>query len=83
MEFAAKENARAPSAEELNQLYEARNEGALKGTFNETGSSPAGWYWSAEEYRGLADDAWVQRFDDGYRDWDHKSNESSLRLVRS
>ena len=51
-------------ATELNQMYEARNEGALKGTFNTTGSDPAGWYWSSSQY----DDsfAWAQRFSDGY-----------------
>ena len=49
MDFAARSNASVPSREELNQMYEARNEGALKGTFNTTGSSPAGWYWSSSQ----------------------------------
>src|SRR5438067_1767511 len=41
MDFAARSNASVPSREELNQMYQARNEGALKGTFNTTGSTPA------------------------------------------
>jgi len=69
-----------PSIGELNVLWENRNKGKLKGTFNETGSTPAGWYWSSTpHYYG---NAWAQRFSDGrqsnlYRDYD-----SSLRLVR-
>ena len=49
MDFAARINASVPSREELNQMYQARNEGALKGTFNTTGSHPAGWYWSSSQ----------------------------------
>ena len=71
---------RAPSKGELNVLFENR---AKIGGFNETGSSPAGWYWSSTEIRVLADDAWVQMFYDGFRVWNHLDSESSLRLVRS
>jgi hypothetical protein len=73
---------RLPTAGELNVLYKARNQGALKGTFNETGGYESGWYWSSAEDRDGADFAWDQRFDDGNRGWDRKSNKSSLRLVR-
>jgi hypothetical protein len=79
MAFAAKEGSRVPSREELNQLYDARDQGALKGTFNVTGSLPAGWYWSSSQ-NGL--DAWAQRFSDGDQDVYNKSNDSSLRCVR-
>jgi len=70
---------RAPSKSELNVLWENRNKGKLKGTFNETGSYPAGWYWSSSptyDYLG-----WAQRFRDGYQ-YDGRDNDSSLRCVR-
>src|SRR4029077_3396589 len=50
MAFAANEGSRVPSKEELDQLYEARDEGALKDTFNVTGSYSAGRYWSSRDY---------------------------------
>ena len=58
MKFAAQQNARVPSDEELNQLFEAKDEGALKGTFNVSvsvsGSGPAGWYCSSTETRNYS-----------------------------
>ncbi len=79
MAFAAKDGARVPSEDELDQIYEARNKGALKDTFNVTGSGPAGWYWSSRDYY---DGAWAQRFSDGYQNNLFKSLDSSLRCVR-
>src|SRR5579872_667276 len=79
MAFAAKDGARVPSQDELDQIYEARDKGGLKGTFNETGSYPAGWYWSSRDYNGLA---WAQRFSDGHQTNDFKDYYSSLRCVR-
>jgi hypothetical protein len=80
MDFAAKEGARVPSREELNQIYAAKDKGALKGTFNETGSNPAGWYWSSSQ--GYYGGAWAQRFSDGHQHYSHKLYASSLRCVR-
>ena len=66
---------RVPTPAELDRLYEARNEGALKGTFNTTGSFPSGWYWSS--LHG------VQNFGDGYWTQFHFENlAASLRCVR-
>jgi hypothetical protein len=79
MAFAAQDGSRVPSQEELDQIYEARNQGALKGTFNVTGSSPAGWYWSSSQYD--YGNAWAQLFSDGHQN-DFKDGASSLRLVR-
>ncbi len=80
MAFAAKEGARVPSPDELDQIYEARNKAALKDTFNVTGSYPAGWYWSSR------DDfltAWAQRFSDGHQyEFIFKYDSSTLRCVR-
>jgi hypothetical protein len=71
---------RVPTAGELNVLFHYRAE---IGGFNQTTSTPAGWYWSSTEHRGYAGYAWDQRFDDGHRGWNHLNAESSLRLVRS
>jgi len=69
----------APSQDELSVLYENRNKGKLAGTFNETGSRSAGWYWSSSpnDYG-----AWAQRFSDGYQYDDYMYGHSSLRCVR-
>ncbi len=71
---------RAPTKGELNVLWENRDKGKLKGTFNETGSYPAGWYWSSSQVGSL--DAWGQRFSDGYQYIGIKGSDSSLRCVR-
>jgi len=71
---------RVPSQSELDVLYQNRDKGKLKGTFNETGSEPAGWYWSSSAVYCFH--AWDQRFSDG-RKGHHSGNiESSLRCVR-
>jgi Protein of unknown function (DUF1566) len=71
---------RLPTTSELQVLFQNR---AAIGGLNQSGSYPAGWYWSATESRVFADYAWVQRFSDGTRDWGRKSLQSSVRLVRS
>jgi hypothetical protein len=83
MAFAAKEGSRVPSREELDQIYDAREKGALKGTFNVTGTNPAGWYWSSSQYHFDYDfSAWAQRFRGGHQNYYGKDNVSSLRCVR-
>ncbi|HUZ46756.1 MAG TPA: DUF1566 domain-containing protein [Terriglobia bacterium] len=71
---------RLPTKNELNVLYQNRDKGKLKGTFNETGSYPAGWYWSSSQtyYNG----AWAQRFSDGVQHSNGRYGGSSLRCVR-
>jgi Protein of unknown function (DUF1566) len=71
---------RVPTKNELNVLYQNRAKGKLKGTFNETGSYPAGWYWSSSQAYG--DDAWGQRFSDGIQYYVYRYFGSSLRCVR-
>ena len=80
MEFAAKEGARVPSKEELDQIHDAMDKGALKGTFNVTGSNSAGWYWSSSQ--NDLSYAWAQRFSDGHQSGYNKVYDSSLRCVR-
>jgi hypothetical protein len=72
---------RVPTKGELKLLFKNRNEGRLKGTFNETGADPAGWYWSSTP-TGDDDGAWAQRFSDGSRNDSYRDLDSSLRLVR-
>ena len=69
-----------PSSGELNVLWENRNQGKLKGTFNETGSDPAGWYWSSSPY--YYGNGWTQRFSDGGQNGNGRDIVSSLRCVR-
>ncbi len=72
---------RVPTKGELNVLWENRDKGALRGTFNVTGSPPAGRYCSStEDYYVIL--AWDQHFSDGTQHWLLKDTESSLRLVR-
>jgi hypothetical protein len=69
-----------PTKNELNVLYENRNKGRLAGTFDVSGSYPAGWYWSSKPY--FHDKAWAQRFSNGFQDDHGRHYGSSLRLVR-
>jgi Protein of unknown function (DUF1566) len=71
---------RLPTRSELHVLFQNR---AAIGGLNQSGSGPAGWYWSATETRGNADYAWGQVFGSGYRGWSHKDHRGSVRLVRS
>ncbi len=82
MEYAAKLDAhghtdwRAPTKGELNVLF--RNRTAIGG-FDESGSDPAGWYWSSSPDLSLA---WGQRFNDGHQGNGTRNLASSLRCVR-
>lgn len=69
-----------PAMDELNVLYTNKNTGALNGTFNETGSSPAGYYWSSSENDNFS--ARSQRFDDGFQGFNFKTNALSVRCIR-
>jgi len=71
---------RVPSKNELNVLWENRNKGKLAGTFNETGSLPAGWYWSSSPVGSTY--AWTQHFSDGNQHYTGRDVFSSMRCVR-
>jgi hypothetical protein len=66
-----------PSKGELNVLWENRNEGKLKGTFNE-----AGQYWTADAPFGACVHAYVQSFRSGEQLIGYTSESSFLRCVR-
>ena len=68
---------RLPSKAELNVLFNNR---AAIGGFNVSGSSPAGWYWSATP--GNRWGAWCQRLSDGIQGYDGEDGQSSVRVVR-
>ena len=67
---------RVPTKKELAVLFNNR---AAIGRFNVTGSDPAGWYWSSSQNY---DNAWAQRFSDGFQLNYFKLIVSSLRCVR-
>jgi len=69
-----------PAQDELNVLYTNRNMGNLNGTFNETGVSPAGHYWSSSERHNI--DTRFQRFSDGFQLHLSKTSGLSVRCVR-
>jgi hypothetical protein len=76
---------RLPTKAELLQIYKNRNEGALKGTFNESaGSGLAHWYWSCTEHREDPSFVYTVDFTDGDDVWGHKDNGSlSSRPLRA
>ena len=67
---------RMPTKSELNVLFQNR---AAIGGFDESGSYPAGCYWSSTQNY---DFAWDQRFSDGHKNTNLKYGASSLRCVR-
>lgn len=79
-EVDGKKGFRVPSKAELDVLFQNREKGALKGTFNLTGSDPAGWYWSGTPYGKYS--AYGQRFSDGLQYGHGRDDVSSVRCVR-
>jgi hypothetical protein len=68
---------RVPTKGELNVIFQNRD---AIGGFNDSGSYPAGWYWSSSQDDGY--DGWAQRFSDGVQGGDAEDHVSSLRCVR-
>jgi hypothetical protein len=68
---------RGPTKSELNVLFKNR---VAIGGFLETGSYPAGWYWSSSEVDDIT--GWGQRFSDGRQDYGSKYDAWCLRCVR-
>src|ERR1700681_744184 len=67
---------RAPTKGELNVLFQNR---AAIGGFDESGSNPAGWYWSSSQNLIIA---WAQRLSEGLQSNSLKGSVSSLRCVQ-
>ncbi len=72
---------RVPTKAELNVMWMNRKAGALKGSFNETDSEPAGWYWSSTVSE-TSNGACSQHFSNGLQIYDDKYDDGSLRCVR-
>jgi hypothetical protein len=67
----------------LQMLYEARNSGELRDSFNTTGAAHCGWYQSAAEAEFSPPGfGWAQRFSDGLQWYAHESAAGSMRCVR-
>ena len=89
LEVGGKKDFRVPSLNELNVLFQSRDKGALKGTFNLTSSSPE-LHWSSTSDNAYV--AWYKRFSrdggEGYGDgFDQRGdlfrdNKLSVRCVR-
>ncbi len=60
LQISGKKGFRVPTKEELNVLFQNREKGALKGTFNSAGS---GWYWSSSH--GAANGIYKRCFNNG------------------
>jgi hypothetical protein len=73
--------AHVPTPDELDKnLFENRNKGHLKGTFNTSGSLPGSVYRSSAPHGN--DDALVQWFDDGGQDYHFdRTSRLPVRLV--
>jgi hypothetical protein len=72
--------AHVPTPKELDKnLFENRNTGHLKGTFNTSGSTPGSVYRSSESHRNIG--AQVQWFDDGKQDEFARKFRLPVRLV--
>jgi len=74
---------RVPAKSELNELFNNR---VAIGGFNASGSYDASWYWSSTLFAreaGLDGHPYLQRFHDGWTDFDNSgAREISLRCVR-
>jgi hypothetical protein len=71
---------RIPSKTELNVLFQNKEKGALKGTFNLTGSVSDGYFWTSMPYFDYF--AREQRFSDGAQNDYYMGDALSVRCVR-
>ncbi len=72
-----------PTEAELKTLYQNRNKGALKGTFNTSGTYPSSFYWSSAQTPVHPDPAFRVLFSNGSPTWMYKGSDASVRPVRS
>ena len=67
----------------LGAMFNSKGKGAFKGTFDETGSESAGWYWSSTLGTYTKTNPKIQRFSDGFEYYGNQTPKHSVRLVRS
>jgi hypothetical protein len=73
---------RVPTKEELNVLYQNKDEGFLKGTFNKYTETGVSQYWSSTPVKNAANFAYDQNFFCGRCDWEKKKSLAAVRFVR-
>jgi hypothetical protein len=73
---------RLPTIAELHVLYQNRNKGALKDSFDTGDFTPSNWYWSSTENPPPTRGAWMERFSDSQRHRTWKGLDASVRPVR-
>lgn len=78
--YAARQNSALPDRDQLMAMFEARDMGAFRDTFNTSGSRPDGWYWSARHMGSHF--VGCQNFGEGGDCGTRKSDTLSVRLVR-
>jgi len=69
-----------PSKKEMQVLFENKEKGSLKGTFNQSVFIGRGSYWTAEEKD--RNYAYYQCFKDGDQDWLRKDESGPVRAIR-
>jgi hypothetical protein len=69
----------------LTEMFNNKNVGAFKGTYDESDSLTASWYWSSTLFRQHPDmSAWQRNFSvEDQINFTHKDNVASVRCVRS
>ena len=75
-----KRDFRVPDVKEQQVLFDNRNKGALKGTFNTSGGGLVGWYWSSTPHFGTG--GVKRRFSDGGTLGVQEGTLASVRCVR-
>lgn len=73
---------RVPTKGELDAIFDIREVGALKGTFNQAAGSDGSRYWSSLEAGDGSDDSWQQDFSTGKQSCSYAYDEGSVRFVR-
>lgn len=80
LEVGDKKDFRVPSKGELNVLFQNKEKGALKGTFNTVASSDTSSYWSTTRFQSGS--RWGQKFSDGDQDFRYRLDRYSVRCIR-
>jgi hypothetical protein len=80
LEVGGRRDFRLPDKAELQVIFNNKNKGALKDTFNLWGATNAKWYWTCEDAdKGRA---WTQGFNRGAFLQTYRDTPSSVRCVR-
>jgi hypothetical protein len=67
----------------LSEMFNNKNLGAFRGTYNESGDGTYGWYWSSTLQQSDSDRAFEKKFSDGTIDFLSVKHTLSVRCVRA